>query len=565
MARQFPNPGSSNTATRDDRAAEPMPTAVGAAISDFLLDPPPEIPPEVLRLLRLMFGTATDSLPPRIYFETVEHAPVAISITDADARILYVNAAFEHLTGYARNEVIGKNQSILSSRSTPEAIYLELWDTILDKRTWTGNLVNRRKGGDDYLAELVISPVLDDSGQVAYFLGMHRDMTHEHELSTALHRQMTRIENVLNAAPAIVVLLDSTGRRILDNLEYQKLRDDLQGEEPLTRLCRALREQAGFNPLERLLPTQGQGEDFQNIEISLDLPGGLASRWLSCSGTQIREQDGSARNYFGRHAVGTNRLLLLLATDVTLRHREIERAYLESLRARMAEQQLSQGMREALAAARYQIESPLNLLRAASAMFANGVGTLDNFAPTLAQIISASEQALQTLQAAIPDEAVEIGVSVNVNDLLRHVLTLETNALLVAGVVVDWKPAMDLPSITGRETELRSLFKNLIDNAVQAIREGNRDHRELRIVTRALTDAIEILIEDSGPGFPPDARYRAFEPFYIGWRNRRGHSGMGLTLAQEIANEHGGSIEIDPEFTDGCRVRMTLTHLIDCK
>ena len=57
-------------------------------------------------------------------------------------------------------------------------------------------------------------------------------------------------------------------------------------------------------------------------------------------------------------------------------------------------------------------------------------------------------------------------------------------------------------------------------------------------------------------------RYKAFEPFYIGWRNRRGRAGMGLPLAQEIANQHGGSIEIDPEYADGCRVRVSLTNAL---
>jgi nitrogen fixation regulatory protein len=54
-----------------------------------------------------------------------------------------------------------------------------------------------------------------------------------------------------------------------------------------------------------------------------------------------------------------------------------------------------------------------------------------------------------------------------------------------------------------------------------------------------------------------------FEPFYIGWRNRRGKAGMGLALSQEIVNAHGGSIEVDPTMTDGCRIRLSLTAVPD--
>ncbi len=541
--------------------AETTEPLVRNAIAAFLRQPPASTPAEVLTALRLMAGDASDPLPPRLYFETVEQAPVAISITDSRANILYANAAFEHLTGYLRNEVLGKNQSILSSNATPESIYRQLWRTIQRKRTWTGTLVNQRKGGDEYLAELVISPVLNSSGEIAYFLGMHRDVTREHELASALRQQKTRIENVLDAAPTVMVLLDAEGEIILDNMEYKKLFGDLRGREPLPLIRCALREQAGFDPVERTVPATGEGEDFKNVEISLEVPGSLGPRWFSCSGTGISEQDRSARSYFGRGKRGDARLLLL-ATDVTARHREIERAHLEHLRARIAEQRLAQGMREALSAASYQIQTPLNLLRAANAMFASGAGTLEGFTPTLAQITETSEQALKTLQAALPDEVIEAGVNVNVNDLVRHVLSLETDALLAAGVTVDWRPTHVLPQITARQTELRSLFKNLIDNALQATREGGRSQRELHISTRALDDSVEVCIQDSGPGFPSGDRYKAFEPFYIGWRNRRGRAGMGLPLAQEIANQHGGSIEIDPDYSDGCRVLVTLTNAL---
>lgn len=525
---------------------------VASAMADFLRAPPPGTPVEVIESLALMVGDPAKPLPPRLYFETVEQSPVAISITDPKANILYANAAFEALTGYRRDEVLGKNESILSSNATPDSIYHQLWRTIQRKHAWTGTLVNRRKSGEDYIAELTIAPVLESDGRVAYFLGMHRDVTREHELAAALRQQKTRIETVLDAAPTLIVLLDLDGRIILDNMEYKKLFGDLRGREPVMLLRAALREQAGFDLLERA----AQRRAFKDIEISLEMPSG-GPRWFSCSGTTVNEQDASARNYFG-HDGGGDARLLLLANDVTARHREIERAHLEHLRARLAEQQLAQGMREALAAASYQIQVPLNLMRAATTMFAGGGGSIDALAGMLGEITQASEQALATLQAALPPEVVEPGVSVNVNELLRHVLALETDALLAAGVVVDWQPALVLPELTGRKNELRSLFKNLIDNALLALREAGRAHREMKIVTRALGDAIEVIIEDNGPGVPKADRYKAFEPFFIGWRNRRGRAGMGLPMAQEIVNQHGGSIEIDPDFQDGCRVRVTL-------
>jgi len=541
----------SNSASPDEHQA-----LIVSALGAFLRAPPAHTPPAVLEALTLMAGDPSDPLPPRLYFETVEQAPVAISITDAKANILYANAAFEKLTGYTRSDVLGKNEAILSSNATPDSIYQQLWRTIQRKRPWTGTLVNQRKDGGDYLAELVISPVLDAGGNLRYFLGMHRDVTREHELSAELRQQKARIETVLDAAPVLVALIDKDGRIILDNMEYKKLLGDLRGREPLSLLREALREQAGFDPLERA----EAGEGFRDIEISVEIPGGSGPHWFSCSGTAVNESDNSVSGYFLSGNAGDLRLLLL-ASDVTARRREIERAHLENLRARLAEQQRAQGMREALTAASYQIQVPLNLIRAASDMFRNGSGNVQVFADMLGQITSAGETALQTLKASLPADTQEPGVRVNINELLRHVLTLETDRLLAAGVVVDWQPELVLPELSGHKNELRSLFKYLIDNALQATHESGRADRELRLATRSLDDAVEVIVEDNGPGIPSEARFKAFEPFYIGWRQRRGRAGMGLALAQEIVNQHAGCIEIDEDYHDGCRMRVTLGNV----
>jgi nitrogen fixation negative regulator NifL len=526
---------------------------VVSALGQFLAAPPAGTPAEVVEALTLMAGNPSDPLPPRLFFEAVEQAPSAISITDVKASILYVNRAFEVLTGYRRAEVIGKNESILSSNATPDSIYQHLWRTIQRKQTWTGTLVNRTKDAGDYLAELTIAPVLDREGKVRYFLGVHRNVTRVHELEVALRQQKTRIEAVLDAAPVVVVLLDADGRIVLDNQEYKKLYGDLRGREPAEVLRAAMQEQAGLDPLAECLAGRG----FKDLEVRIETPGSGGPRWFACTGTPADEFDSSARGYFGRNAKGERRMLLL-ANEITARRREIERAHLEHLRARLAEQQLLHGMREALAAAIYQIQTPMNVIHAAASMARSGTAHLDSLAGMLEQISRSGEQALAALRAALPEEPREAGVMVNINELLRQVLELETDRLLAAGIVVDWRPAPVLPQLPGHKNQLRSLFKHLIDNAIHALNESGRSHRDLLLATRAVPSGVEVDIQDNGPGIPLADRYRVFEPFYIGWRNRRGKAGMGLALSQEIVNDHGGCIEVDPQFQDGCRIRLSL-------
>ncbi len=329
---------------------------------------------------------------------------------------------------------------------------------------------------------------------------------------------------------------------------------DLCGRERVEVLRHALIEQAGFDPVESCRA----GRSFKDVEISIEIHGSGGPRWFSCSGTPAREADASARNYFRRNKVD-ERHLLLLANDITARRREVERAHLENLRARMAEQQMTHGMREALGAAIYQMQGPLNVIQAAIGMLKRGKIEPTTLANMLAEISTSGEQAMETLKAALPDEQREVGALVNVNELLRQVLEIETDRLLAAGIVVDWRPAHVLPRLNGHKNQLRSMFKHLIDNAILALNETNKTHRELRLSTRTIDDTVEVEFQDNGPGIEPEDRFRVFEPFFIGWRNRRGRAGMGLALTQEFVSQHGGSIEIDSDYEDGCRIRLSLS------
>ncbi|MBK1640665.1 nitrogen fixation negative regulator NifL [Chromatium okenii] len=524
------------------------------ALTAFLAAPPAGTPPEVIAVLTQLNGHSATALPPRLFFAAVEQAPVAISITDPAATILYANLAFEALTGYDRADIYGKNESILSNNATPPSVYAQLWHTISNKHTWSGTLVNRTKQGGDYLAELIIAPVFGANGELQYFLGMHRDVTKVHELEGALRQQKARLETVLDAAPVVMALLDSEGRVILDNQDYKQLLHELHGREPVTVLQAALDAQLGSDAFAACL----DGRNFKHITVSLEIPGQPTPRWFSCSGTRVEETDPSARSYFGQQCPAERRLLLL-ANDVTAHRREIERAQLEHLRASLAEQQLMHGMREALAAAIYQIQGPLNVINAAAGMLRSGAGNVETLATTLDQISISGSKALATLRAALPEEPREIGVSVNINALLRQVLELETGRLLATGVIVDWQPATVLPELPGHQNQLRSLFKHLLDNAIQALQEARPAQRELRLTTRRLERGVEIEIQDNGHGIAPEERYRVFEPFYVGWRDRRGRAGMGLALAQAIATAHGGSLSVDVEHRGGCLMRVALT------
>lgn len=491
-------------------------------------------------------------LPPKLFLETVEQAPVAISITDPSARILYVNAAFEELTGYRRDEVVGKNESVLSSKSTPESVYRGLWETIKESRVWKGTLVNHRKGGEEYLAELSISPVLDPQSRIVYFLGMHRDMTEVHQLGQRLKFQKSLTEAALDAAPVVVAMLGADGKVLLDNHAYKALLGDFRGAEPAGLFLDALEQQVGFN----LGEVCHAGNGFSNIEIRLDPPGSAPPRWFSCSGVRVAELDEAAQHYF-KSSDTVRCCLLLVVNEITASRHQINEARLNMIRAGMAEQQMVQTMREAIYGSIYKFQAPLNIIKAALSVPGNGA-TDSGLQMVLKQALETGEEAMESLHEALPSPSMEQSSLVNINEILHEVIRLSTDVMLANGVVVDWRPAPVLPPVTGRANALRGLFKYLFDNAMEAVNEAGQSYREIRLETRLGNDELLIALMDNGGGVAESRRLKVFEPFFCGWKQSAGHAGMGLTMAQEVANTHRGSVEIDPYFFGGCRVFVRL-------
>ncbi|TAN47568.1 MAG: nitrogen fixation negative regulator NifL [Methylococcaceae bacterium] len=501
-----------------------------------------------------------------LFEETVAQAPVAISITDSQANILYVNQNFAEVTGYAPEECIGRNESMLSDQRTPKAVYQALWQTIQARQTWQGTLVNRHKSGRRYLAHVSISPILDAQGHTSHYIGMHRDVTDVYTLEQQVKNQKVLIESVVDLMPMATVLIDEQDKVVLDNQMYKTLISDLGQQEPSQLFLPVLREALG----EEWPRLQSKGHGFQealviplrggfrNREVRIDRGGYLAPRWYACSGSWFSHSDGQVDNFFqgARHTY-----LLLTLNDITQQKRQEEAQRINAMRALLAEEEKCQSVREALLGAIHHIEAPLNLLTAAKNLAVRRDPEQQNsaFVELLQQILDAGAASVAHLKACIPPSCGASATSVNINQLIHETIVLLTERLLASGVVVDWRPTPVLPSLMGAEQRLRSVFKHLIENAVEAMNHSGIRRRELRIVTWSDNELVHIAIEDSGPGIADNLRVKVFEPFFSTRTDGgHGHTGMGLTMAQDVINQHQGLIRIDPTYRDGCRVLIQL-------
>ncbi len=487
------------------------------------------------------------TIPESVFREAVAQADIAISITDPKANILYVNPAFERVTGYSAAEAVGKNQSMLSAKATPAALYAQMWQQISAGRPWSGRLVNRRRDGSEYLADLLITPVLDAAGRIGSYLGIHRDITEMRRLECQVHNQKALIESVVDSAPVAIALLDGEDCVVLDNHEYKKLMGDLGMVEPASVILDAVRADLGHG----LGAAHDGAQAFADREIRVDLPGGRPARWFSCTGTWVKSVDEGADAFFGHH---DSLYLLLVAKEITQQKLQQEKARMAAMQATMAEENRVGALRESLSAALFQMEGPLNVLASVVAMHSRRASQ-DPTAAALGEALKAGQAALETLRRAVPEPTQEAITHANINALLRDVLDLSSGRLLAAGVTVNWKPQAVLPAIQGYPVRLRALFKALIDNALEAMNTRGWQARELTVITRGLPGSIEAVIEDSGPGIPPELHLKVFEPFFT---TKPHHLGTGLSMAQQIVTDHEGMIEIDPEHKAGCRLRIVL-------
>ena len=119
----------------------------------------------------------------------INSATHIVVITDKRGCLTWVNPAFTNVTGYGFDEAIGRTPGqLVKSGLHDAAFYKEMWATLHDGRTWRGEMTNRRKNGDLYPEQQIITPVRNACGEVTHYVGIKRDMTDEKQLQAQLAR-----------------------------------------------------------------------------------------------------------------------------------------------------------------------------------------------------------------------------------------------------------------------------------------------------------------------------------------------------------------------------------------
>lgn len=118
--------------------------------------------------------------------EAVEQSPASILITNLDAKIEYANKTFEEITGYSLDEIRNLNPRILKSGHTTKDEYRMLWDTISSGHTWHGEFLNKKKNGEFYWEEALITPIKNKENKILNYLAVKKDITEKKRITEEL-------------------------------------------------------------------------------------------------------------------------------------------------------------------------------------------------------------------------------------------------------------------------------------------------------------------------------------------------------------------------------------------
>ena len=476
----------------------------------------------------------------RLLQACVERVNDIVIITDAESTqaggptVVYVNKAFEQITGYRADEIIGKTTSMLQGpRTQRDALdrirsRLEAWESVREE------LLNYTRQGDEYWVEIDISPVADSTGCYTHFIAIQRDATERKREAEAMREQASLLDNAQDA----IWVIDLAARITYWNRSAERLHGWASAEAVGANAGTLLyKDQAAFS---RCLQTvQGSGEWVGEVEHKTS----EGKTLLLVSRLTLMRDD-----------AGQPRAILAINTDIT-EQKALERQYLRAQRMESIGT-LAGGIAHDLNNVLAPILMSISMLKEE----VKEAGSLD-----LLRTIEKSAQrgaglVRQVLSFARGVEGTR--QELRVADVLKE-LEYILGETLARGIALEFTVDDDLWSIEGDPTQLHQVLLNLCVNARDAMPLGGRigisaknvtldDHYVAMNIDARVGPHVRIEVADNGTGIDAAMLEKIFDPFFTTKPVGKG-TGLGLSTTQAIVKSHGGFIHVYSEPNNGTR------------
>jgi PAS domain S-box-containing protein len=488
----------------------------------------------------------------------VEQSPVTIVITDPEGNIEFVNPMFTELTGYSREEVLGKKPSILQSGLVEPQIYQKLWETISSGFIWEGEFANKKKSGELFWEQARIAPIRNDQGQITNYIALKQNITDRKISEERLYRSEAALRQLFDQSNDAIVIL-TTGHVVIDlNCEAEKL--------------------FGFSLQEFI------GLNIYSLVSERDRPlfiGAVAAvniEYRQIEKMIMHKKDGSQLFVSARLklvTVNEHNVVYCSFRNIT------ERIHLEE-DAQMIQTQLIQSEKMAslgvlVSGIAHEINNPTNYILFNSELLSKtwkaAVPILEDFYRENGEFklgsfkFSETQDIIPKLFSGLVDGAERIR---NIVDMLKNfarqdkgdtdvpfdVNQVVSNAIAILNHEIKkccnhfyLDAEHDLVPAQGNAQQIEQVIINLVLNALQSLPDKKCAVR-LSTAMAPCGDRIAITVADEGEGMSSEVLQHLTEPFFT-TKGDSGGTGLGLSISASILRQNKGSISFTSEQGKG--------------